>query len=282
VPATSLAWGVWHALNEYDQANKPDAAATGARLRRQGLPLMTPERAIAELWRALAAGDGTLAVAEMQWERFLPVFTSVRPSPLFELLADQGPQDGPGPATGHAEAAPEAAPLAGRLAGLPDGERRQALLEFVTAQAESVLGRDGTDGLRPGQSFHDLGFDSLTAVELRNRLATAVGRRLPATLVFDHPTPQALAEHLHTELVPAAAPPASVGAELDRLETALAALATADDQPMISARLRALLARWRPDGGDGSAGTGDGVDEGLRSASDDELIAFIDDELGRP
>lgn len=113
LPATSVAWGVWNTRSEHDRDNKPDAAEVGARLRRQGLPPMPPDRALAGLGRALAGGDTAIAIADVDWERFLPVFTSVRPSALLTEIADREARRGHVPA-GSALAGGAAEPGAGR------------------------------------------------------------------------------------------------------------------------------------------------------------------------
>jgi acyl transferase domain-containing protein/short-subunit dehydrogenase/acyl carrier protein len=192
--ATSIAWGPWA-----DGGMAADDALE-RRMRRDGVPPMAPELALAALQQALDHDDAAVTVADIDWDRFLAEFTAVRPSALFgELPAVR-------PATADAAATPRAAAtgtgtLAERLSGLTETERAQTLLELVRAQVAAVLGHGGAESVEAGRAFKELGFDSLTAVELRNRMNAATGLRLPATLIYDYPNASALADHLRTELL---------------------------------------------------------------------------------
>ncbi|HET8641227.1 MAG TPA: type I polyketide synthase, partial [Pseudonocardiaceae bacterium] len=183
LPATALAFGPWLS----------DTAAPGAldvdRLARLGLPAMRPEHGLALFDAALTGGPVTGPVVVPL--AVLPAAVRAR-ADVPALLRGIA-----GPARGQAAAAhPGAAAFAGGLAGLSDAERARVLLGLVRTAVAGVLGHDGAAAVDPDRAFRDLGFDSLAAVELRNELQSATGLRLPATLVFDHPTARAAADHL--------------------------------------------------------------------------------------
>ncbi|MGW0518433.1 type I polyketide synthase [Crossiella sp. NPDC003009] len=188
-PALAVAWGAWA------EGGMAEGDA-GEQLRRRGILEMRPDLAIAALQRAMDEDETAIAIADMDWTKFTPAFTSVRPSPLLselpevrELLAEPEPEADSG--------------LAQRLAAASPLEQRRALVDLVRTQVAGVLGHDSTDAVDAGRAFRELGFDSLTAVELRNRITAATGLKLPATMAFDHPTPSALAEFLRGRLFPA-------------------------------------------------------------------------------
>jgi acyl carrier protein len=166
---------------------------------------------------------------------------------------------------------------------MPPADREIVLLDLLCGHVAAVLGHE-KDGVTPDRAFRDAGFDSLTAVELRNRLGTATGQRLPATLVFDFPTPRVLARHLAEVLIPDEDAADPLDEELERVEALLAARAPDDASgARIADRLQSLLWRWK---GRGAAVTADARGDGrspadaLDSASDDEMFELIDRGLG--
>uniref|UniRef100_UPI00262EA19B type I polyketide synthase n=1 Tax=uncultured Streptomyces sp. TaxID=174707 RepID=UPI00262EA19B len=185
--ATSVAWGPWRGGGMAGDAGTEDY------LRRRGLRAMDPAHALTALGTALDRRDVTVAVADVDWARFVPAFTAVRPQRLFDALAAPAVPTAP---SGPAAPAAGGTPAAARIAGLADKEQRRALVELVRGHVAVVLNHPDPEAVDPRRAFTDLGFDSLTAVELRDALTAALGIALPATLVFDHPTPTALAEHL--------------------------------------------------------------------------------------
>ncbi|MBV7701063.1 SDR family NAD(P)-dependent oxidoreductase, partial [Streptomyces sp. TRM70350] len=162
LPGTAVAWGPWAGGGMLD-------AAVAERLRRAGVTPLDPGHALVALERAVAAGDAHSVVTDADW-------TGLTAGSLLAELS------GPAPAV---------APTA--LTG-PDRER--AALDLVRSCAAAVLGRSGAADVEPDTAFRDLGFDSMAAVQLRNRLSAATGVALPATTVFDHPSARALATRL--------------------------------------------------------------------------------------
>ncbi|WP_064455270.1 type I polyketide synthase [Streptomyces hygroscopicus] len=282
LPATSVAWGRW------GETGLAADGAIGERLDRGGVPAMAPHAAISALRQALDHDDTVVAVADIQWDRFAQGYTAVRPSPLIadlpevrRLRATGGPAGEPGAA---ADGSPADA-LRARLAGISRAEQSLVVLEIVRTSAAAALGHPSTDEVGAGRAFKELGFDSLIALELRNRLTAATGQKLPATLVFDYPTPAALAEFLCGRILGDGGTAAAPGlAELDALESALSVLdPDTEAREDIAARLRDLAATWaEPRTADAAAADGDGgtVTEKLQEATPDEVFAFIDKELG--
>ncbi|QWF78548.1 type I polyketide synthase [Amycolatopsis sp. CA-230715] len=256
LPATSIAWGPW--------AGGGMAAAdeAGSRARRGGLGLIDPDTGIAVLAHAVGT-DTTLTVLDVDWDRFAPS----RPGPLLSDLPET-----------RTTTTPATTAITDPLAGIPEGDRAAAVLDLVRSYAAVVLGHAGAESIDPEQAFRDLGFDSLTALEFRNQLGAAVDVALPATLVFDYPTPVALAEHLRAELF--GDDPGAPGlAELDRLDAVVAA-GTQDEEMRATMveRLQTILQKLTETSGETEKAA---VRDQLQSASDDEIFDFINTQLGR-
>ncbi|WP_026411147.1 type I polyketide synthase [Actinomadura oligospora] len=263
----SIGWGLW------ESASGITGELTDADLRRMrnsGILPLGDDQGLALLDRAFEHGEPHLVAANID--------VAGRPAdtlpPLLRALgADRG-----GTANG-----PRRIDWAGQLAGLSPDDRLAMLLGLVRTHAAAVLGHGEADALQDDTQLKDLGFDSLTAVELRNRLSSATGLRLPAALAFTYPTPAAVAGHLRDRLVPAEADlVAPVLGDVDRLEAVIDRLdPDGDARGRLARRLEALL--WRLDGSgrDPASGGGDTVDDdALDAASDDEMFRLIDRELG--
>ncbi|MEU7068420.1 SDR family NAD(P)-dependent oxidoreductase [Streptomyces sp. NPDC046161] len=213
LPATSVAWGLWGGPGMAEGAGEES-------LGRRGIKAMDPGEGVEALHRALDQGDVCVTVVDVDWSEFAPRTAALRPGHLFDTVpeARRALEEERRRATEESAAGP-ADGLARRLAGLPEAERSRVLVELVRTEAAAVLRHPGTDAVRPDRAFKDAGFDSLTALELRNRLTRATGLNLPATVVFDRPNPSVLAAHLLGILLgadaaaaPLAAPPAAATA----------------------------------------------------------------------
>ncbi|AQA26127.1 acyl transferase domain protein [Rhodococcus sp. MTM3W5.2] len=204
LPATSIAWGMWGG------GGMAEGAAEEL-LSRRGLRHMHPEVAVHALAAAVGHGDTLVTVADVDWAWFAETFTVARPSRLISEL--------PGVAVAEPTAGEGDRELLARLRDRSAAEQQDVLADLVRGAVASVLGHAGPQAIEPTRPFAELGFDSLTAVELRNRLKTATGLALPSTLVFDYPSVVAVSEFLRDELLGASSTAAVV----------VSAIADADD-----------------------------------------------------
>ncbi|MCA2219578.1 type I polyketide synthase, partial [Jidongwangia harbinensis] len=163
--ATAIAWGPWAGIGMASRGQTTDG------LTRRGLRLLPPESAVSAI-AAAVGGEPAVVIADVDWARFGPVFTAGRPAPLLAGLLEP-----------VADETVRATPLASAEMTVP------ALTDLVRREAAAVLGHADAAEIPADRAFREAGFDSLTAVELRGRLQAATGLRLPATLVFDHPSP---------------------------------------------------------------------------------------------
>jgi len=271
LPAASLAWGMWETAEGMGGTLAPEELE---RMAGQGFPALSTAEGLALLDAALVVDEPTVVPVTLH----LPALAAGRDS-LPAIL--QGLVPTPGSrrrAVGPVLAAQGGDGLAQRLRGLGSEERDRAVLEVVQTQVAAVLGHGSAGSVDPSRAFKELGFDSLTAVDLRNRLNAASGLQLPATLIFDHPTVAELAAHLRTELDRAEGDSAPSLADLDRLEALVLGLAERDGPARreMHDRLRAMVARL--DDEPGSAGPEQDNDD-IDSASMDSMFAIIDREL---
>ncbi len=264
LPASSTAWGLW----DVDSAMTDHLSeADRRRMASSGMRTLSHDQGLA-LFDVVLSAPQTLVFAAALDQRALrgQAKTGVLPAMLSSLV--RLPKRDAGT---HGDS------LAARLAGVPEAEREGVVLELVRSHVAAAVGYDSPAAVEEQRAFKELGFDSLTAVELRNRLNVVTGVRLPATLVFDYPTPRALAGYLLSRV--AADGGGATGelavsalAELHRLENVLSALAGDDlERTQIIGRLRELAAD--PAGADAGG-------EELEASTADEVFAALDRELG--
>jgi acyl transferase domain-containing protein/acyl carrier protein len=270
LPATSIAWGPWAGAG---MASAGDGQAAEA-LRRRGLDCLAPGLAVKALEGILIRGETIVTVADIRWETYAPIFTLARSRPLIEDLPETRVLSHGELGAGDESVAGE---LRRRLQGMPIEEHGELLIKLVQTEVARVLGHSSVETVEMGRAFKDLGFDSLLAVELRNRLSAASGLDLPATLVFDYPTPAAVVEHLTGELTGEAGG-ISVEDELTQIERRLLSLGDSRDVTAARSRLSALIARL--DGLRGPIVEQADLAQRIQSASDEEIFGLIDRELG--
>ncbi|MFG2843341.1 type I polyketide synthase [Kitasatospora sp. NPDC048296] len=256
LPATSLAWGPWE--QSTGMTTGAEAAQRTRSNRRGGILPLRAKEGLA-LFDAAIGGGRALAVPvglDLRAVRTEAAAGGGVPQLFRNLVRD----------VRQAVRAASGDGLLRRLAGLTRTEQEAVLVDLLRGQVALVLGHSGPEGVVAGTRFRDAGFDSLTSVELRNRLRAATGLNLPATVVFDYPTPLELARHVHAALVPDG--PGSgpgTGQEIDeeRLRHALAALPLARlreagllDALVELAALDTGTPGAEPDGADGAESIG--------------------------
>ncbi|MEU8824621.1 SDR family NAD(P)-dependent oxidoreductase [Streptomyces sp. NPDC048636] len=261
LPATSLAWGLWsEAAGMAAQLGQGELA----RLERMGAKALTTELGLGLFDEALTSDVALLVPVQLDTAVLrAQARTGAIPAVLRGLA--------PVPAR---RVDTTTVSLRDQLAGVAMEDREQIILDMVRGQVAAVLGHASAAAIEPERAFQEIGFDSLGAVDLRNRLTQATGARLPATLVFDYPTPAEIARLLLAEFggVAVAEPP--IHKELKKLEDMLATVAE-DDRRQVAERLRRLLSVVADDG------EAESTAERIEAATTmDEVFQMIDAEFG--
>nr|AXL05387.1 rifamycin polyketide synthase, type 1 [uncultured bacterium] len=210
LPGLSLAWGLWD--QSTGMAANTDEATRARMSRRGGLQIMTQAEGMNLFDAALGSSESLLVPAKLDLRGVRADVAAGGAVPhMLRGLVRAGRQQARTASTVDNG-------LAGQLAGRTPADQLTLLLDLVRAQVATVLGHADANAVRVDTAFKDAGFDSLTAVELRNRMRTATGLKLPATLIFDYPNPQVLARFLRDELggvAPVEVPSQAAKADLD-------------------------------------------------------------------
>ncbi|HEY3995581.1 MAG TPA: type I polyketide synthase [Mycobacterium sp.] len=274
LPGLSLAWGLW------EQASAMTAHLGDrdkARISRIGLAPLSTEQACESFDAAMLLDCPVLVAARLD-RTALSENAAALPELLTELVARPTRR-----VIHDTDAGGSMGGLTARLDGLSPEARQRELVDLVRGNAAMVLGLPNPGEINAGCAFQELGFDSLTAVELRNRLKNATGLTLSPTLIFDYPTPTVLAGHLEAELVSTTAPeqPNLMG-RFHEITRELQALLKAphwgaDDKSVLRSRIHNLLSSLAfiddPDP--------EHLDDDLDDVTESQLFAILDEELGR-
>lgn len=234
-PAQSIAWGAWSpALGGMTS----DAAGIAARLAAYGLTPLQPEAAMAALAEAMASADGNPVLMAIDWQRHAGAAPA---NPLWRGLVPEASGATIGTAAERSHGA-----LAAALQSLSPAARRPRLETAVRARVAESLGAE-PDRIDPRAGFFDLGMDSLSALELRNRLQADLGLPLPSTIAFQHPTVQAMVDRLLAAIAPpvveaSATPVAAAEPQVGTGDfAAIAGLSEADLAQLVDQELQDLL-----------------------------------------
>jgi acyl carrier protein len=274
LPATSLAWGLW--AEERSMAGLLDEGSV-ARWARMGVGAI-PNDLGTELYDHALRLDTALAAPVLLDPAALRAQARAGLLPALMRGLVRAPA--------RRDSAVGGGSLAQRVASAAEAERPQIVLEVVLAQVAAVLGHASPEAVDPRRAFKELGFDSLAGVELRNRLTQATALRLPSTLVFDHPTSEAVAAYILADLGagPVTESLSPFEEELGKVEALLSELSGDSEQlAELEPRLRAFSNRlWSVLGG--AAHPRDDADTDLvddfDDVSDEEMFELIDKELG--
>ncbi|MFG1711243.1 SDR family NAD(P)-dependent oxidoreductase [Nonomuraea sp. M3C6] len=269
LPAVSVGWGLWDAESGMTgELSRADVA----RLARAGIAPLSVEQGLELFDAALVSAEPVMVAA--RWDS-AGLRTRAESGDLPPML--RGLVRAPRRAAGGAQAE-SLTSLMARLAELTKEEGLRLLTDRVRGHVAVVLAHASAEKISVDRAFTQLGFDSLTAVELRNRLNADTGLRLPATLVFDHPTVSSLAEYLFSTLAPATpSPEETLRGALERVGSMLTS--AKDDGEAIRSKLVAVLQSGLAMFGPSQGAPDDTVMEKIDSASDEEIFALIDNEL---
>jgi acyl carrier protein len=271
LPAISLAWGLW--ADASAMTGHLDAGAR-QRVSRSVMTEITAEDGLALLDLAMARDEALLVPARLnvaalrgqaaRGEHLAAVWRGLAGNPPRAASAESSAQAG--------------RLLRQQLNAVSESDRDRLLLNLVRTHAAAVLGHSSVDAVGAGRAFKDLGFDSLTALELRNRLNAATGLKLPATLAFDYPTPAVLSDYLKREVGYDRETSGAVALdELSKLEKLVQGISSGDGARVaLAARVRTLLLTLESDH---TGQAGDAANDDLEAATAENIFDLLDNEL---